>query len=229
MKVAVYTSIFGGYDILNDNQFQEPGIDYICFTDRDIKSSTWKIIKATPVYEDPNRNAKKYKILPHRYLPKYDYSIWIDGNIEVINSIQPLLNGEPYQVFDHNQTVLDPRDCIYKEYQAIIQLGQTSGNFKDDPTIMHKQVKRYLSEGYPENNGLATNPIIVRQHNNSEVKKVMEEWWKEIKYNSRRDQLSFDYIAWKCNFKYTFLKGDSRNNKYFKQTGKHKKVKNENI
>ena len=130
-----------------------------------------------------------------------------------------------YQVFDHNKTILDPRDCIYQEYNAIIQLGQHSGNYKDNPAIMHNQISRYLKEGYPKNNGLATNPILLRKHNDSNVVKTMESWWTEIKYNSRRDQLSFNYVTWKNNFKFSYLEGDSRKNEYFLQTGRHKKRK----
>ena len=223
MKIAVYTSIFGGYDDLHENQLQMEGVDYICFTDRDIESKTWEVVKSTPIYNDPNRNAKKYKVLPHRYLKDYDYSVWIDGNILVVDDIRDLVKNHKYQVFDHNQTLLDPRDCIYKEYDAIMRLGkQNGGNYKDNPVLMYNQVKRYLDEGYPHNNGLATNPIIFRHHHDSEVIKVMEDWWTEIKYGSRRDQLSFDYVAWKNKFEYQFLEGDSRKNKYFLQTGKHK-------
>ena len=223
MKIAVYTSIFGGYDILHENQYKMDGVDYLCFTDSDLKSDTWKIIKSTPIYKDSNRNAKKYKILPHRYLKNYDYSVWIDGNILIINDIRDLVKQHKYQVFDHNKTILDPRDCIYQEYNAIIQLGQQNGNYKDDPQVMHKQVNRYLKEGYPPNNGLATNPILLRNHNDIEIIKNMEDWWVEIKHNSKRDQLSFNYISWKNKFNFTYLEGDSRKNKYFLQTGRHKK------
>jgi hypothetical protein len=222
MRIVVYTSIFGGYDELHENQFQMEGVDYICFTDRDIQSNTWKVIKTNSIYNDPNRNAKKYKVLPHRYLNEYDYSVWIDGNILVIDDIRELVKEHKYQVFDHNQTILDPRNCIYKEYDAIIRLGQQNGgNFKDNPVVMYNQVKRYMDEGYPQNNGLATNPIIFRNHNDTEIINVMESWWTEIKYDSRRDQLSFDYVAWKHKFEYKFLSGDSRKNKWFLQTGKH--------
>jgi hypothetical protein len=223
MKIVVYTSIFGGYDELHENQYQMDGVDYLCFTDSDIKSDMWDIVKCTPIYSDSNRNAKKYKVLPHRYLSEYDYSIWIDGNILIINDIRNLVNNHKYQVFDHNQTVLDPRNCVYKEYDAIMQLGkQNGGNYKDNPKLMYNQINGYLKDGYPKNNGLATNPIILRNHNDNEVSSLMEAWWLEIKYGSRRDQLSFDYIAWKHNFKYAFLNGDSRRNDYFIQTGKHK-------
>jgi hypothetical protein len=228
-RIAIYTSIFGNYDKLIEDNIQLKNVDYICFTDANIKSSNWKIINSIPIYEDPNRNAKKFKILPHRYLTEYDYSIWIDGNIRVIGDISSLISKHYYQVYDH-MNVYDARDCIYKEAEAIIQMGIENLNrdpsrkefaFKDNPHIIEQQMNRYIQHNYPMKNGLATNPIILRHHNNKEVIKNMEDWWIEIKHWSKRDQLSFNYIAWKNNFKYEFLEGDSRNNKYFIQTGKH--------
>src|SRR6056300_1141544 len=217
MKIAIYTSIFGGYDDLIDHQYQMDGVDYICFTDRDLESETWKVIKSTPIYNEPNRNAKKYKILPHRYLKDYDYSIWIDGNIKVISDIRALCNGDSYKVYDHMQ-VFDKRNCIYDEAQAILNFGKINSertpergikNWKDNPKLITNQVNRYSLEGYPKNNGLATNPIIIRNHHNLDVIKNMEDWWLEIKHNSKRDQLSFNYIAWKNQFNFVYLKGDS--------------------
>lgn len=229
MKIAIYTSIFGGYDDLIDDQYQMDGVDYICFTDRGLESENWKVIKSTPIYNDPNRNAKKYKILPHRYLKDYDYSIWIDGNIKVISDIRALCNCDSYKVYDHMQ-VFDKRNCIYDEAQAILNFGKINSertpergikNWKDNPKLIADQMNRYISEGYPKNNGLATNPIIVRNHNDSDVIAVMEDWWSEIKYNSKRDQLSFNYIVWKNQFNFVYLQGDSRNNEYFVSVGKH--------
>jgi hypothetical protein len=229
MRIAVYTSIFGGYDELHENQFQMEGVDYTCFTDRDIESKTWKIVKSTPIYNDPNRNAKKYKILPHRYLKDYDWSVWVDGNIKVISDIRGLCAGDPYKVYDHMQ-VFDKRDCIYDEAQAILNFGKINSektpdrgikNWKDNPKLIVDQMNRYISEGYPKQNGLATNPIIIRNHHDFNVIKNMEDWWNEIKYNSKRDQLSFNYIAWKNNFNFVYLQGDSRNNEYFVSIGKH--------
>jgi hypothetical protein len=230
MRIAVYTSIFGGYDNIIDEQFQMEGVDYICYTDTDIKSDIWEVRKSTPIYKDPNRNAKKYKILPHRYLGEYDWSVWIDGNIKVISDIRTLCNGDSYKVYDHMK-VFDKRNCIYDEANTILQFGEANSkrnphkgikNWKDDPNLIKTQMERYISEGYPKNNGLTTNPIIVRNHNDSVVIKTMEDWWNEIKHNSKRDQLSFDYIAWKNEFNFVYLEGDSRDNDYFVSVGKHK-------
>ena len=231
MRIAIYTSIFGGYDNLIDEQFQMDGVDYICFTDRDIESKTWKVVKSTPIYNDSNRNAKKYKVLPHRYLNDYDWSVWIDGNIKVISDIRSLCNGDAYKLYDHMLVgEYDRRNCIYDEAQTILNFGKINSerypekgikNWKDNPKLIVDQMNRYTSVGYPKQNGLATTPILVRSHHEEDVIKHNEDWWSEIKYNSKRDQLSFNYIAWKNDFNFVYLQGDSRNNEYFVSVGKH--------
>ena len=231
MRIAIYTSIFGGYDNLIDEQFQMDGVDYICFTDRDIESKTWKVVKSTPIYNDSNRNAKKYKVLPHRYLNDYDWSVWVDGNIKVISDIRSLCNGDAYKLYDHMLVgEYDRRNCIYDEAQTILNFGKINSerypekgikNWKDNPKLIVDQMNRYLSEGYPKQNGLSTTPIMVRNHMDDNVINHNEDWWSEIKHNSKRDQLSFNYIAWKNQFNFVYLEGDSRNNEYFVSMGKH--------
>jgi hypothetical protein len=55
----------------------------------------------------------------------------------------------------------------------------------------------------------------------------MEDWWIEIKYGSKRDQLSFNYIAWKNGFNFVYLQGDGKMNTLISH--KTHKEKNENI
>lgn len=230
MKIVVYTSIFGGYDELIDDQFIMEGVDYLCFTDRDLKSDVWNVVNSTAIYNDPNRNAKKFKVLPHRFLKEYDWSIWIDGNLKIVSDARELCQGNPYKLYDHMQ-VFDKRNCIYDEAKFMLEAGQRNyqrkpekgiKNWKDFPKLMIDQINKYKTEGYPEQNGLSTTPIMVREHNNPLVIKHNEDWWMEIKHHSKRDQLSFNYVAWKNKFEFQHLKGDSRNNEYFVSTGKHK-------
>ena len=233
MKIAVYTSIFGGYDDLIEDQFQMEGVDYICFTDRDIESNTWDVRKVLPLYSDNTRTARKYKALPHRYLKDYDWSVWIDGNIKIISDIRLLCKGDLYKLYDHMLVgEYDRRNCIYDEAQTILNFGKINSEkepergikaWKDNPESIVKQMNRYISEGYPRQNGLVSNGIIIRNHTSSDVIKNMEDWWSEIKHNSKRDQLSFNYIAWKNKFNFVYLQGDIRNNEYFVIMGKHKK------
>ena len=218
MKKILYTTIFGGYDDITTPKLPRDW-DWKCFTEKN----------SIPLYSDNTRNAKKFKILPHRYLQDYEYSIFIDGNMYVVGNVDELiekyLNDSNIAFFDHNKNIMDPRDCIYDEYNAIINLGKNdpNQNYKDDPQTMYDQVKRYQDEGYPSHNGLITGMVILRRHNEKDCIRVMEDWWTEIKYGSKRDQLSFNYVAWKNKTKFNYMDGDSRNNEYFtRDTKPHK-------
>ena len=88
--------------------------------------------------------------------------------------------------------------------------------FKDEPSVIKKQIDGYFNEGYPHNNGLIVSGVLLRKHNEKDVIRTMERWWEEVKYGSKRDQLSFDYSVWKTDLKYNYIEGDIRDNKYFR-------------
>lgn len=229
-KGVVYTAIFGKYDELPDNTFITDEYDYICFSDHEIKSDLWKTILSVPIYEDPTRNSRKYKALPHRYLSNYEYSIWVDGNMKMVGDSRPLLNDYIFQTYDHMQC-FDKRNCIYEEAQAIFQLGQNNynrtpergiRNWKDNPYVIQDQIKKYQSEGFPKDFGLAETSVVIRKHNEASCIRLNEDWWIEMKYGSRRDQLSLNYVAWKNNFDIRYIPGDVRNNEYFIMVSGHK-------
>ena len=176
------------------------------------------------MYGDSTRCARKYKLLPHRYLKEYDVSLWVDGNINIHGNIDDFIESNlrlsNIAVYDHMQC-FDKRNCIYQEAQAIFYFGNKNGNFKDNPVTIQKQMERYLTDSYPEQNGLISSGVILRKHNSTDVIDCMEHWWNEVKYGSKRDQLSFNYSAWKTELKYTWIHGDIRDNNFVKLIGKH--------
>ncbi|UCF06968.1 MAG: DUF616 domain-containing protein [bacterium] len=224
-RIVIYTAIFGGYDGLLP-QLRLEGTDYVCFTDRAMKSKTWQVRVIDPVYTDPVRNARLVKVLPHRYLPEYDISIWIDGNIMVVGDVRRLIdhrmNNTQMLAYDHDKTPVDRRNCIYDELQAILDLGAATESYKDDPEVMKAQIERYRAEGYPPQNGLISTGVLIRRHNDETVRRVMESWWAEIEGGSKRDQLSFNYVTWRERFDVGLLDGDIRDNRYFYMIGMHR-------
>lgn len=55
----------------------------------------WRLILLKhPPYDEPRRNGKVPKILTHRLFPEAQYSIWIDGKMELM--VDPLLMLERY-------------------------------------------------------------------------------------------------------------------------------------
>ena len=229
-KIVIYTAIFGGKDNLIEPGFIPEGCDFVCFTDQDFKSDVWQVRKVESLFEDPNRSAKIYKILSHKFLSEYEVSVWVDGNMLVrgdINElVQKYLDKNNLAIFSHNQHKRrwkklfwiknreDCRDCVYDEVKYLLKIGE-QGKYKDNPNLMAKQVEKYRQVGYPEHNGLIVGMIILRKHNEPNIIKIMEDWWEEIKNYSRRDQLSFNYVAWKNKLNFVYMKGDSRRNKYF--------------
>ena len=216
-RIVVYTCITGGYDNLKKLSCLTSGVDYVCFTDnKDLKSNIWEI---RPIPEEllgysKVKQQRAVKILPHRYLPDYDISIWIDANMDVkgdVKSFLSTLDFTKYSVFipEHPS-----RKCIYKEKNECIRLKKITG---DGINLADKQISRYRSAGFPENEGLVQSNIVIRRHNDEYSKKLMELWWSELKDYSHRDQLSFNYALWKIGksgFKY--LGKTTCNSKTFK-------------
>ena len=228
-RIFVYTSIFGNYSGLIPQQ-NIKGVDLVCFTDQDIISKDWTIIKVNaPISGDNTRSNRNYKLLPHKYVPKdYDISVYIDANIWVLKDIRPLVSRlmktSKMACFDHNQNYADKRNCIYEEYRAIIEYGEKTGNYRDDPAVMKQQIDRFREEGYPEDFGLITGSILIRKHFDLEIIKLMESWWDIVLNGSKRDQLSFNYVAWKLNFtNFTYIDGDVRKGNPWFYTIRHRK------
>ncbi len=226
-RVVVYTAAFGPtVKLIPQKKFRD--VDYICFSDRKHSARGWNVKLVEPPFKnDPRRSNRYYKLHPHLFLKEYEYSVYIDTAIIVIKSPALLLQQELQDgkmlVFDHNQTTFDARNCIYKEYEALLQIRDKHGNTKDDPVIMTKQIEMFRADGYPENNGLIKGGVLVRKHNEEEVIRIMEQWWWFVENLSTRDQLSFNYIAWKNKFKIKYLQGDlRRNNEWFYMAAKAK-------
>ena len=90
--IVVYTAIFGGYEGLIP-QPSFPHVDYVCFSDTNMRSYNWRVERVPPESDDPTRNARKHKVLPHTtLLADYDVSIWIDGNYLVVGDIEQLVS-----------------------------------------------------------------------------------------------------------------------------------------
>jgi hypothetical protein len=210
-RLVVYTAISNNYDTLQDPEFYSASCDYVCFSDDPhLQSQYWSIRLLDNDMEEPTRRAKQPKILPHLYFPDYEYSVWVDGNLTIVGDVQELV--EQYLI-DHDLALFkhpDGRDCIYQEVEACIRYR------KDSEETIRRQEARYRVLNYPEHNGLPACMVILRRHNRPDLIRVMEDWWDEIVHYSKRDQLSFSFVAWKNSTSYTLIDDNARNNRYFR-------------
>tara|TARA_A100001011_G_C14294485_1_gene837795 strand:- start:353 stop:1123 length:771 start_codon:yes stop_codon:yes gene_type:complete len=201
-KIAIYTALFGNYDILEDPTFIDDECDYICFTDQNIKSRVWKIIHTNPAL-NPSLENRKYKILAHKYLYDYEYSLYIDANLLIKFSPSKFIKN-----YLDNHLLCIPKhiihNCTYKEAFR----GLTSNRI--DGFKVFKQMLTYNYLGFPMNYGLTENSIILRRHMDPNVMNFMEKWWSELNKYALRDQVSLHFLIWKENFPINMINENCR-------------------
>lgn len=213
----VYTAIFGGIrDKLRSRPWQFGDVGFYSFLDeermekyRQFNITGWRLGQPQFRNENVSRQARAHKILAHKIFTHCRYSLWIDGCLKLLNRnvnkiMEKHLRNSDICVFKHRR-----RNCIYDEVIACIEQK------KDDKDIMMKQVEQYRREGYPPKHGLGETTAVLRRHNKATTE-FNEMWWEEIQKGSFRDQLSFDYVAWKLGIHYEVFPGNSMRNPYFR-------------
>ena len=193
-KVVVYTSVFGNYDRIQEPLFVNDQIKYIAITDQDFPSnSAWEKFDTSQLTGfdslDAYHKSKFCKLNPHILFPSYDYSIWVDGNVQIVADIFPLILKMDNHFMGtfrnpiHDDIYTEGRFCIYYDAVKIKEVNH--------------QLSIYKEEGFPEHFGMREFSIIVREHNNEKCIDLMEQWWREVNTYTMRDQLSFPYLLWK--------------------------------
>ncbi len=196
---VVYTCITGGYDTLRSPSVVDPGLHYVAFVTRDQPGAgVWELRHIDiDARLGPVKTARRAKVLAHEVLSEFDRSIWIDGNIDVHgDALAPFERwpGEPLLAFRHPK-----RRCTYDEGRAVVALG------KETREVVERQLERYRVEGYPRGRGMIESNVLLRDHRDQDVRRLMERWWFEIEHGSARDQLSFDYSAWATGVAYATM------------------------
>ena len=189
MKIAVLTSSVGA-SLPAEVSVKYDSADYFAFVEEElVEDSIWTpmpLRKFTIDREYTNRrNAKVYKILPHLFVPGYDYYIWIDATHAVMMEpreiVETYLKDNDIALFKHPE-----RNCVYDE-GSIIQ-----GIKFDRGYNVQSQMTFYQSRSYPQENGLYELPCRI-QRNTLEIQTLMLTWWELICKYSSRDQLSLPF------------------------------------
>ncbi|MEA2689195.1 MAG: hypothetical protein QOD51_1802 [Candidatus Eremiobacteraeota bacterium] len=192
-RCVVYTCLFGSLEHFNDFAYErDERIDYICFTDDPgLRSANWQVRVVSRELLDPPRASKRIKALAHRFLPEYDWSIYVDNAARIKRPPREMFDRflapstSPFVSFRHPE-----RDCVYDEAEVVIDWGL------DHPDRVRAQMSFYRQIGYPAHNGLTTSTFILRRHHDPTLIPVMERWHQQVLRHSLRDQLSLAPAAW---------------------------------
>ena len=183
-RIAVFTAIAGGYDDLKDPEFISDHADYFVFTDGHVPAgSVWQKRPFEFISHDPTRTARFIKTHPHLYFQDYDWAIWMDANLQLVEAPESLLpqsgRDDTFLTWSHPL-----RDCVYEEGEECIRRS------KDDTSGIEAQIASLRARGFPEHAGLFETSVIVAKMNDPHVEELYKVWWAEISRWSKRDQLS---------------------------------------
>ncbi|PSB83909.1 hypothetical protein C5F63_17795 [Photobacterium damselae subsp. damselae] len=190
-KLVVYTVVFGGYDkvlpILNPSD----NVDYFVVSDKQLNLPLgWELIlidsNSDLSFTELNR---LYKMKPNILFGEYEFSLYIDGNIELVskdiyNISMKYLNKYNIALYTHPE-----RNSVREESLLLSHLGF------DYFFNIKKQYLGYLNQGFIDSCLYECN-ILFRRHN-CKVFDMMDSWHTEFNKGIKRDQISFTYSAWK--------------------------------
>lgn len=216
IRKVIYTSVTGQYDALPQPLSIRSDYDYICVTDHMDKpmEGIWRCMKNPNDNADLKRRSVWARLHPHLLFKDYDYSLYIDGNVQIKDK----------EFYDYVEQAIEQdvliaqvphptRDCIYWELEQCLNIRKVT----PWQYICHR--RRYTQSGLPKHWGLYENNVILRKHNDAQVIRISEEWWKEYNLISNRDQLSLMLVYWREQFKPQLLLGEGQNTRNSKLIG----------
>lgn len=198
-RLVLYTAIFGRYD----QYFEPPDGDYetVLFTDTPpAKTRRAKVVHVALEGKDPRRLARLHKTNSHLLFPDADLTIWMDGLI-IVKEVEPRAFIQEH-LADADLACHHNVEC--QSVSAALEICANRG--RDDLRVMRAQVERYKVEGFPDTFGLVETGVVLRR-NTPGVAAFNEIWRNEIAKGSVRDQLSFNYAAWKSGVRFAYIPG----------------------
>lgn len=188
-----------------------------------MSSDIWEIRPLPTANDDSLSQIKKQrvvKIAPHQYIDDYkDYevSVYVDCSILIKTDLNRFVDGlkTEYGEYKMAVTIHPVRKCIYKEQKTVVAVK------KDTEEITKPQIEKYKELGFPEDYGLHETCLMIR-FRDDKIDEIMNDWKDELVMHSHRDQLSFNYVLWKHDYKIVDIPVLTRNKNF--RIKRHKNV-----
>lgn len=209
MTLCVYTACAGGFDRPKAPAVELPGVDWVCFTDDPggiDAPPPWRVRPLGVEYGCPAGDARRLsrlpKLLPHRYLPEYERTLWVDAYYQVVGDVRQIVETG----LDEHDAAMRPTigwDCVYEEAATCLRrrLGV--------PAEIHAQVRHLREMGVPAHSGTWGAGIIARRRTDAS-ERLHEAWWEEYLAGSERDQIALPAAVWRTGARIGRLPNPSR-------------------
>lgn len=191
-NIVIYKAIFNSYDkvekISKDNICDN--FDYYVISDKYINlPKPWVLILVDDLYGDPVLNNRFFKFNLMQEFKKYEYSIYLDGNISVVGNINQLVSD-----LDVNKSIYlyqhPYREVIKDEVTSCFVYGKI--NAFEYIKLRSKKYSTYLNDKYK----LYECGVLIRNRNRNRNRNesAFIELFDTFRTKVKRDQIYFSYI-----------------------------------
>ncbi len=225
-KIAVYTCITNNYDKLNKPLVIEDNCDYFFITDlpQEIRMENEEYYKRisiksiVPKYISSPKDQNRYcKMHGYSIFSKYEYSIYIDGSVQIQRPISELVGR------------IGTRGIALHKHpfaqDAYLEAFSLSARLRLEKEEAKKTMQSFAKEGFPRNYGMAECGIIVCRNDNYCAQAILNSWYRNYEINLiKRDQIYFAYTLWKMGIEIDEvckLSGNLRTNGFFTVVSSH--------
>lgn len=179
-NTLIYSVVTNNYDSIKPVKKYE-GFDFWLFTDQEnLKVDGWET-KLLSKGENPIKQQRLLKINSVDNTPGYDVTIYMDGNMELIQDPQLFLDKYYKGGF---------LTCQHPKRSSLEEEGKEILRKKKDLAENIERTLKYAKEmGYKDDRGLFETMVVIRDKS-PEVKKLEEKWSEILTTYSHRDQLS---------------------------------------
>jgi hypothetical protein len=200
-RIAVITSVYGGFDALKVPAPQELDCDWIVVSDIPLSCPPWRPVVEPRPHMRPSMAAKVARACPE-YYSDADVLIWVDGNVALktgfLREAVAALGEAPLAAFD---TSSERPGGVTQEAAIAARMSKYAGQ----PVV--KQAASYCAAGMPYDWGSWWTGLRVQSQH---CLPFGEAWLAEMARWSCECQISFPYVCWRAGVRPTALPADLR-------------------
>lgn len=181
MRVALVSSLYGGYDQPCEPPIQDMECEFVLVTDRNYDIPGWRVVVESRPSVHPRLAAKVAKCRPDLYADA-DVYIWMDASFHISSDFV-------------SWCVTSLGDALvaqipHPERSRLVDEAQVSATMlKYQGLPVHAQVQHYLGLGYPDGWGLWATGLRVQKKSKS-LEDLGDHWLREQMRWTYQDQLS---------------------------------------
>lgn len=196
--MIIYSCITNGYDEIPDENYYDPDVKYVMFTDDTVeRKGPWEFRPIPCFHPCPRIRSSYVKINPHKVFDEGEEVVWIDGcyimNKEYVENSKRYFEKDSFTVIRHVNR--------YSYYDEILEGFMSSMNTKQQQ-LQITRVLQLMNYDFKKYSSPVLGSIWRRLEN---YEKFGNLWWNYALIGPNRDQISFDAAKQFTNKKMTFI------------------------